>query len=167
MVVAWISSLTSKRFPTGRSPTCATGGFRATDGTSTSTEAPALLISWAASLRSSRASWGRGDLDCSLAPSTLPIPSTCSKRAPSLTFSTLAFAYPRSPILGGAGPRVFEGFNWSAPTGATVILGPNGAGKTTLLSLGATVLRPTAGTVRVDGRDTTRRGDVVAIRRAV
>lgn len=32
-------------------------GFRATDGTSNSTEAPTLPISWAASLRCSRASW--------------------------------------------------------------------------------------------------------------
>jgi ABC-2 type transport system ATP-binding protein len=86
---------------------------------------------------------------------------------PSLDFRDLAFAYPRSSIFGGAGPRIFEAFNWSAPTGATVILGPNGAGKTTLLSLGATVLRPTAGTVRLDGRETTRREHVVAIRRAV
>jgi hypothetical protein len=62
MVGAWIWSLTSERRPTGRSPTSATGGFRATDGTSDSTEAPALLISWPTSLRSSRGSWGKGRL---------------------------------------------------------------------------------------------------------
>ena len=57
---ARISSLTSKRRPTGRSSTFGTGAFRATDGTSTSTEAPALLISWPTWLRPFRASWGKG-----------------------------------------------------------------------------------------------------------
>lgn len=86
---------------------------------------------------------------------------------PRLTFNDLAFAYPRSPIFGGAGPRVFDSFNWSVPDGATVILGPNGAGKTTLLSLGATALRPTAGSVRLGSQDAASWRDVVAIRRAV
>jgi len=87
--------------------------------------------------------------------------------SPSLTFNDLIFSYPRSPLFGGAGPRVFDGFSWSVPAGATVILGPNGAGKTTLLALGATALRPRAGAVRLGTRNAMRRRDVVAIRRAV
>ncbi|MEX2136990.1 MAG: ATP-binding cassette domain-containing protein [Chloroflexota bacterium] len=86
---------------------------------------------------------------------------------PSLAFTGLVFSYPRSTVLGGAGPRVFDEFSWATPAGATVILGPNGAGKTTLLSLGATALRPTGGSVRLGEHEATRRRDVGAIRRAV
>ncbi len=86
---------------------------------------------------------------------------------PSLTFSNLGFAYPRSPTFGGTGTRVFDGFDWTTPGGATVILGPNGAGKTTLLSLGATALQPSRGTIQLGEHDAGRRGDRVAIRRSV
>lgn len=84
-----------------------------------------------------------------------------------LTFSDVVFWYPRSSVFGGIGPRIFNGFNWSVPPGATVILGPNGAGKTTLLSLGATALKPSSGTIRFGSHDVSRRPDVVAMRRAV
>lgn len=86
---------------------------------------------------------------------------------PSLTFTDLVFAYPRSTVFGGSGPRVFDRLSWGTPSGATVILGPNGAGKTTLLSLGATALRPASGTIRLGDRESGRRRDRTAIRRAI
>jgi ABC-2 type transport system ATP-binding protein len=45
------------------------------------------------------------------------------------------------------------------------LLGPNGAGKTTTISILTTTLRPTSGTVLVDGRDAVR--DAAAVRRQV
>jgi ABC-2 type transport system ATP-binding protein len=50
-------------------------------------------------------------------------------------------------------------------TGITGLLGPNGAGKTTLLRILATGLAPSAGTVRVLGRDPQRAPDRLEIRR--
>lgn len=47
----------------------------------------------------------------------------------------------------------------------TVLLGPNGAGKSTLLGLMAGVLRPSAGTVRIEGQDPTLLSRVNAARR--
>ena len=41
------------------------------------------------------------------------------------------------------------------------LLGPNGAGKTTLLRILATLLRPTAGTLRIDGMDALREPESV------
>ncbi|MEG3615692.1 ABC transporter ATP-binding protein [Isoptericola haloaureus] len=49
-----------------------------------------------------------------------------------------------------------------APGEMIGVIGPNGAGKTTLFNLVSGVLRPTTGTVRIDGRDVT--GDQVARR---
>ncbi|WP_103503390.1 MULTISPECIES: ATP-binding cassette domain-containing protein [unclassified Streptomyces] len=48
---------------------------------------------------------------------------------------------------------VFEEFSYHVPDGLTILLGPNGAGKSTLLKLAASVARPRAGTVTVDGID--------------
>jgi putative ABC transport system ATP-binding protein len=48
-----------------------------------------------------------------------------------------------------------------------LIMGPSGAGKSTLLSIAGTLLRPTAGTVLIDGTDITarREADLPAVRR--
>ena len=45
------------------------------------------------------------------------------------------------------------------PGEVILILGPSGSGKTTLLSIMGGLLRPTAGTVRVEGRDVYRLSD--------
>ncbi len=50
--------------------------------------------------------------------------------------------------------RAVDGVDFVAPDGGiTSLLGPNGAGKTTTLRILATLLRPDAGTARVDGHD--------------
>ncbi|WP_158852675.1 ribosomal protection-like ABC-F family protein [Saccharothrix deserti] len=46
---------------------------------------------------------------------------------------------------------VFDGLSFTVPTGRTGLVAPNGAGKTTLLKLIAGELRPSAGSVTVDG----------------
>src|SRR5687767_14780235 len=53
--------------------------------------------------------------------------------------------------------RVLDGLTFSAPTGqVTGFLGPNGAGKTTTMRVVSTLLRPTSGSVKVNGYDVVR-----------
>jgi len=50
--------------------------------------------------------------------------------------------------------RVLDGVSFDVPSGAFVaIVGPSGCGKSTLLNLAAGLVRPTAGAVRVGGRE--------------
>jgi len=59
-----------------------------------------------------------------------------------------------------------NGLDLTAPPGQVLaILGPNGAGKTTFVRTVATLVRPTAGTLRVYGRDVVR--DSAGVRRDI
>jgi branched-chain amino acid transport system ATP-binding protein len=57
---------------------------------------------------------------------------------------------------GYAGARVLRNVDLDVPRSSVVtLLGPNGAGKTTLLRVVSGLLRPTAGSVTIDGEDVT------------
>ena len=57
---------------------------------------------------------------------------------------------------GYGGPPVIDGVSIAAKRGAiTAVVGPNGAGKSTLLKAIAGLIRPTAGSVKVMGREVT------------
>lgn len=58
-----------------------------------------------------------------------------------------------------------DGVNLLLEGGLVAVLGPNGSGKSTLLRCLATVLRPDAGWIRIDGLDPTHESDRVEIRR--
>jgi putative ABC transport system ATP-binding protein len=58
------------------------------------------------------------------------------------------------PTVGGEPVRAVDGVSLKVEAGEIVALyGPSGSGKTTLLLMVATLLRPTAGTVLIGGRD--------------
>jgi iron complex transport system ATP-binding protein len=62
-----------------------------------------------------------------------------------LEAADLAFAYPGAP-------RVLDGVSLSAARGSIVgLIGPNGSGKTTLIRLLAGTLKPTSGSIALDG----------------
>jgi branched-chain amino acid transport system ATP-binding protein len=55
------------------------------------------------------------------------------------------------------GLSIFDGINFSLLRGERhAIIGPNGAGKSTFVNLVSGLLRPTGGSVLIDGRDVTR-----------
>jgi ABC-2 type transport system ATP-binding protein len=61
--------------------------------------------------------------------------------------------------------RALDGVSFDAGPGITGFLGPNGAGKTTLLRVLATVMAPSAGDVRILGRNPASPRDRLEIRR--
>ncbi|MEA3075243.1 MAG: type transport system ATP-binding protein [Actinomycetota bacterium] len=67
-------------------------------------------------------------------------------------------------VLGDA--RVLDGLSFVAPQGSiTGFLGPNGAGKTTTMRVLSTLLRPTEGTVRIEGHDVVK--EPLEVRRVI
>jgi ABC-type branched-subunit amino acid transport system ATPase component len=69
---------------------------------------------------------------------------------------------------GYGGPPIIENVSMRAHRGAiTAVVGPNGAGKSTLLKAIAGVIRPKAGTVRVEGKDVTGLASEKLVRRGV
>lgn len=56
------------------------------------------------------------------------------------------------------GLHVFDGVSFTIPPGEVLgVIGPNGAGKTTLINVICGMLSPSAGSVRLDGKDVTGR----------
>jgi ABC-type branched-subunit amino acid transport system ATPase component len=69
---------------------------------------------------------------------------------------------------GYGGLPIIEQVSITARRGAiTAIVGPNGAGKSTLLKAVAGLIRPTAGRIWVEGRDTTGLPPEVVVRRGI
>ena len=63
-----------------------------------------------------------------------------------LSASSLSFSYPRHPVL--------EDVSFTLPENRlTCLLGPNGSGKSTLLKLLLGFLRPSSGSIYIDGKD--------------
>ncbi|GAA1966206.1 ABC transporter ATP-binding protein [Catenulispora subtropica] len=71
--------------------------------------------------------------------------------APDVTIDNLTVAFKRGQV------RALDDVSLRLPAGMVGLLGPNGAGKTTLMRVLTGVLRPTSGTVSVDGTDLTSR----------
>lgn len=65
-----------------------------------------------------------------------------------------------------AGMQAVRGISFSVQQGSTFgFLGPNGAGKSTTIKMLTTLLRPTSGSILIDGNDPTK--DAHAVRRAI
>lgn len=61
----------------------------------------------------------------------------------------------RNIVAGYGGEDVLKGVSFTCTPGQiTVLVGPNGCGKSTLLRVAARLIRPTAGSVELDGADT-------------
>jgi heme exporter protein A len=77
------------------------------------------------------------------------LPHAEAATASAIELEGLVREYDEVPVLSGVDLRL-------EPGATLAVLGPNGAGKTTLLRILATLLRPTAGAVRVLGYDLPR-----------
>ena len=70
--------------------------------------------------------------------------------APALQLDAITAGYGRTTVLRDVDLEV-------APGEVVALLGPNGAGKTTLLRVASGIVRPTAGSISIDGHDVTTR----------
>ena len=71
-------------------------------------------------------------------------------------------------VAGYGGLDILRGVDLSVDRGGiTCIVGPNGAGKSTVLKAVSGILRPTAGSVRIDGTDLTGRDPEAILRTGV
>jgi ABC-type multidrug transport system fused ATPase/permease subunit len=92
---------------------------------------------------------------------SVPGATDLPRHARSIEFERIAFTYP-----GAEGPAL-DGVSLSIHHGETIaFVGPNGSGKTTLLSLIPRLLEPSAGAVRIDGRDV-RAATLRSVRRQI
>jgi len=81
---------------------------------------------------------------------------TTVRTAPTRTDTALALEL-RSVSAGYAGTTVLRNIDLSVPAGAvTALLGPNGAGKSTLLKTVSGLIRPTSGSVHLEGTNVSR-----------
>jgi heme exporter protein A len=93
-----------------------------------------------------------------LSPAKAAVVATAQPAASAVTATSVGKTFEFKPVL--------RGVSLAVPGGATVaLLGPNGAGKTTLLRILATLARPSAGAVTIDGLDLRR--DAQAIRQRI
>src|SRR4051794_30344633 len=90
----------------------------------------------------------------------------CCRREPGVHSAAMIDVEHVAKSFGARGAvRAVDDASFSAPDGAiTGLLGPNGAGKTTLLRVLATLVRPDAGSARIDGLDVVSARDAVARR---
>jgi ABC-2 type transport system ATP-binding protein len=76
---------------------------------------------------------------------------TLSSNDASITIKNIFLTYPGSPS-----PAV-DGLNLSIGKGEIFgLLGPNGAGKTTAISMMSTLIKPSSGTITIEGKDAAR-----------
>src|SRR6266487_2811564 len=92
--------------------------------------------------------------DSSMPQTTIYVAPRLAGTPPAVATSDLARLFGRSAALAGVSISVEMGRT-------IVLLGPNGAGKTTLLRVIATSIRPSFGTLAVDGIDALRHPELV------
>jgi ABC-type branched-subunit amino acid transport system ATPase component len=88
-----------------------------------------------------------------------PVPAE-SPTAAALEVSGLTAGYGGPPIVENVSVRALRG-------AITAVVGPNGAGKSTLLKAIAGVIRASAGTVMIEGRDATGLASEKLVRRGI
>jgi putative ABC transport system ATP-binding protein len=77
---------------------------------------------------------------------------THTQRSAAISVRNLSKQY----VVGAGRPRALDGVDLDIHSGqVTMLMGPSGSGKTTLISIMGCILRPTSGSVQIEGRDVT------------